>query len=30
VIKANGIEKSYHQNGQLCTEINYIDGKVVE
>jgi antitoxin component YwqK of YwqJK toxin-antitoxin module len=23
----NGIEKLYHLNGQLCSEVNYIDGK---
>jgi antitoxin component YwqK of YwqJK toxin-antitoxin module len=24
--KENGIEKSYHRNGQLSVEVNYIDG----
>ena len=24
----NGIYKSYHQNGQLCSEVNYIDGLI--
>ena len=23
----NGIDKSYHENGQLYEEVNYIDGK---
>jgi len=23
----NGILKSYDENGQLCSEVNYIDGK---
>jgi len=27
--KREGIYKSYYENGQLCEEINYIDGKKV-
>ena len=27
--KMNGIYKSYHNNGQLMAEVNYIDGKKV-
>jgi antitoxin component YwqK of YwqJK toxin-antitoxin module len=27
--KENGIEKSYHENGQLWKEAKYIDGKKV-
>jgi antitoxin component YwqK of YwqJK toxin-antitoxin module len=26
VRKKNGIYKRYHPNGQLCNEVNYIDG----
>jgi antitoxin component YwqK of YwqJK toxin-antitoxin module len=25
--KIEGIYKLYHENGQLCSEVNYIDGK---
>ena len=28
--KKEGIYKSYHDNGQLCVEINYIDDKMNE
>ena len=28
--KENGIEKSYHYNGKLYEEVNYIDGKKVK
>jgi antitoxin component YwqK of YwqJK toxin-antitoxin module len=30
VRKENGIYKSYYNNGQLCVEVNYIDGKKIE
>ena len=26
--KKEGIYNSYHENGQLCEEVNYIDGKI--
>ena len=25
--KINGIYREYHDNGELCVEVNYIDGK---
>ena len=25
----NGIRKSYYENGQLCSEVNYIDGEKI-
>ena len=28
--KPNGIYKSYHKNGQLLSEVNYIDDVIVE